>query len=198
MSNIVRSFSDSGIIVELQNVLASVQAVDANTDTIEASLTSQITELQSLNATDFASEATLAAAKTVLDNALTQLQSILTEIQAVNANTDNVEALLQQIVDLIPIPGENANKSTVAQSTSSVQLAPVNTDRVEIIIKNNSQNKSHKLYLSFGSAAVVGDAIELAQGDIYIEDKYTGAIFGIWDSAGSGDARIMEVTTLSI
>ena len=87
--------------------------------------------------------------------------------------------------------GATPTTSSVSASASSVQIAASDTTRIFVHVYNYS---SANLYLTLGSGpAVVGQGIWLAPGGQYHEDKYSGAIYGIWDSA-TGNASVTKVT----
>ena len=71
----------------LTSILTEVTAVNANTDTIEASLTTLIASSDAGNVT--------------LASILLELGSMLTELQAIDDNTDQVEALIQTQITLL-------------------------------------------------------------------------------------------------
>lgn len=81
--------------------------------------------------------------------------------------------------------------SSIAQSATSTTIIAANANRKAVIIRNDANND---LYLAHGATATTSSAVKLAKGDIYVEDKYTGIISGIWSSAGAGSARITEIT----
>lgn len=86
--------------------------------------------------------------------------------------------------------GTVGTQSTVSRSATSVTLLASNSSRNEAYIRNDSTTD---LWVSLGATATVNKGIKLAKGDTLIEDKYTGAISGIWTSAGAGNAEIIEV-----
>jgi hypothetical protein len=71
------------LLAKLQLILVETQAVNANTDTVEAKLQTLITD-------QLAGNATLTSIKNVLSN------DVLPQLIAINANTDNVETLITQ------------------------------------------------------------------------------------------------------
>jgi len=87
--------------------------------------------------------------------------------------------------------GDTGVASSVAVSVSSVTLVALNVDRKQVIIRNDTNSN---LYIAHGATATTSNAVKLKKNDVYIEDKYTGVISGIWDSvAGGGNAQITEV-----
>ena len=87
-----------------------------------------------------------------------------------------------------------AAKTSVALSTTSVLLVPSNPDRRFVSIYNLS---NRTLYLSFGATASLTDFTVQVPKDVYFEgqkDGYTGDISGIWQSSGTGAAKITEVS----
>jgi len=149
------------------------------------------TRLDTLNA-DGAKEAKQDTANTSLGNIETSNSSIDTKLddQATAAKQDDI------ITAIGSIGGGSATVATptsVAQSTSSVQLLAAEPDRVEAIIRNDS---SQTLYIQEGATATTTSAVELKKDDIYLVDNFTGVINGIWASGTSGFARITEKTTV--
>ncbi len=106
--------------------------------------------------------------------------TMITELQSIAANTDGLGL------------ADTGAASTVAISVSSVSLLAANADRKQVIIRNDT---NQDLYIAHGSTATTSSAIRLKKNDVYLEDKYTGVISGIWDSvAGGGNAQIIEDT----
>lgn len=106
--------------------------------------------------------------------------TMITELQSIAANTDGLGL------------ADTGAASTVAISVSSVSLLTANADRKQVIIRNDT---NQDLYIAHGSTATTSSAIRLKKNDVYLEDKYTGVISGIWDSvAGGGNAQIIEDT----
>ena len=104
----------------LNSILLSVQAIDSNTDTIEASLTSLLTELQQ-NTTDNSS-------------IITQLTSIISELQDIDTNTVNLETLLTSIGTLIVSEGD---QTQAILTTVDAKIAVTNTELANINTKLN-------------------------------------------------------------
>ena len=106
--------------------------------------------------------------------------TMITELQSIAANTDGLGL------------ADTGAASTVAISVSSVSLLTANADRKQVIIRNDT---NQDLYIAHGSTATTSSAIRLKKNDVYLEDKYTGVISGIWGSvAGGGNAQIIEDT----
>lgn len=106
--------------------------------------------------------------------------TVITELQSIAANTDGLGL------------ADTGSASTVAISAASVSLLAANADRKQVIIRNDT---NQDLYITHGATATTSSAIRLKKNDVYLEDKYTGAISGIWDSvAGGGNAQIIEDT----
>lgn len=87
--------------------------------------------------------------------------------------------------------GNTGAASSVGQSATSVSLLAAQSTRVSAIIRNDS---NQELYIEYGATATITSSIRLKKNDTLIIDDYTGAISGIWDGAGSGNARITENT----
>ena len=89
-------------------------------------------------------------------------------------------------------PG-TATLTNVALSTTSVVLAAANADRRQLIIANDS---NRNLRVAFdATATATAFTVLLAAGAHYEAplDGYTGVVSGIWQSAGSGAARVTEI-----
>lgn len=105
--------------------------------------------------------------------------TMITELQSIASNTDGLGL------------GDTGTSTSVAISATSVTLVASNADRKQVIIRNDT-NKV--MYIAHGSTATTSSAIKLKKNSVYIEDKYTGIISGIWNSSGSGNAQIIEDT----
>ena len=97
------------------------------------------------------------------------------------------------ITATIDLSGGTGTETSVPQSATSVTLKAANANRKEIIIVNNS---TKDMWISFTGTATVDKGIFLPKNqNVFIEDKYTGIISGIWTSAaGGGSAEITEIT----
>ena len=82
--------------------------------------------------------------------------------------------------------------SSVASSTSSVQLLPANRKRQHVIIQNES---TAVLYVAFDTAAsLTSYSFQIPAGG-YVNINpiaHTGTIFGIW-AAANGSARCTDI-----
>ena len=133
------------------------------------------------------------------EDLLIESQSTNTKLDTLNTNGAKESKQDTMITSLANIEtntggfglGDTGAESTVARSATSVTILAANSARVEAIIRNDS-NKS--MYLSLTGTATTSSTIELGKGDTYFEDKYTGIISGIWESAGAGNAIVTEVT----
>jgi len=133
------------------------------------------------------------------EDLLLESQSTNTKLDTLNTNGAKESKQDTMITSLANIEtntggfglGDTGAESTVARSATSVTILAANSARVEAIIRNDS-NKS--MYLSLTGTATTSSTIELGKGDTYFEDKYTGIISGIWESAGAGNAIVTEVT----
>ena len=150
------------------------------------------TKLDTLN-TNGAKEAKQDTANTSLGNIETSNSSIDTKLdaQATAAKQDDIITAIGGISGA-PI-GTVATPLSFAQSATSIVLLAVETTRTELIIRNDS---SQTLYIQLTGTATITSAIELKKDDIYSQTNYTGVVSGIWSGAGSGFARIIEVTTV--
>lgn len=86
--------------------------------------------------------------------------------------------------------GTAGTQTTVARSATSVSLLASLSTRNEFYIRNDSTTD---LWIAYGATATVNKGIKLSKGDTLVGDKYTGAISGIWTSAGAGNAEIISV-----
>jgi hypothetical protein len=133
------------------------------------------------------------------EDLLIESQSTNTKLDTLNTNGAKESKQDTMITSLANIEtntggfglGDTGAESTVARSATSVTILAANADRVEAIIRNDS---NATMYLSLTGTATTSSTIELLKGDTYFEDKYTGIISGIWASAGAGNAIITEVT----
>ncbi|MDB4430954.1 hypothetical protein N9137_01035 [Pseudomonadales bacterium] len=98
----------SGLQTSLDNILAQTVAINANTDTIEASFAQLIADVQAGNVDLAAIEAILTVS--------------LAELQAINENTDNVEALITALTNTVVSEGDQT------QVILSSILAKLNED----------------------------------------------------------------------
>jgi hypothetical protein len=133
------------------------------------------------------------------DDLLLELESIDTRVETLNTNgakeskQDTIITSLQNIESNTAGTGlgDTGAASSVAVSITSVTLVAANSARREVIIRNDTNNV---LYIAHGGTATLSSAVKLKKGDTYIEDKYTGVLSGIWDSAGGGgNAQITEI-----
>lgn len=95
----------------------------------------------------------------------------------------------------VNVPSNSASASTlttVASVATSTAILPINTNRKDVKIHNNSTSR---LYLAFGvTASLTAFTVLLEAGGFYeMAIAYTGAISGIWSSA-NGNALITELT----
>jgi hypothetical protein len=134
------------------------------------------------------------------DDLLLELESIDTRVETLNTNGAKESKQDTMITELQTIAAntdglglaDTGAASTVAISVSSVSLLAANADRKQVIIRNDT---NQDLYIAHGSTATTSSAIRLKKNDVYLEDKYTGVISGIWGSvAGGGNAQIIEDT----
>ena len=84
--------------------------------------------------------------------------------------------------------------TSVAKSATSVQILAANADRLGASIHNDS-NRS--MYLKLGTAATSTSFTVKLDRDFHYEVPfgYTGVLHAVWDSGGSGSARVTEVTS---
>lgn len=88
-----------------------------------------------------------------------------------------------------------ATQSNVAQNAASVSLLAANTLRKDAHFTNDT---AANLFISFGSAASLTNYdVKIPAGGYFTLSPgavYTGQLFGIWDAAGAGAARVTELT----
>ncbi len=104
---------------------------------------------------------------------------------------------IENKLDTISINNSLANSNNhfdIPQSNTSLLLVASNENRKELIIRNDSQG-NQKLYIGFNDPATLNNAVILSKNQIWIEDKFKGEIYGIWDGNGNGFARIEEKIT---
>lgn len=84
-----------------------------------------------------------------------------------------------------------ATRSTVAASTTTVELLAANANRTAFTVYNDS---GKKLFLIFGAGGDVSDFSVLMTSKAYFDfSGYTGEVRGVWDGSG-GNARVTEFT----
>jgi hypothetical protein len=134
------------------------------------------------------------------DDLLLELESIDTRVETLNTNGAKESKQDTMITELQTISTNTAGtgladtgaSTSVAVSITSVTLVASNTSRRQVVVRNDTNND---LYIAHGATATLSSAIKLKKNDVYLEDKYTGIISGIWDSvAGGGNAQIIEDT----
>lgn len=87
--------------------------------------------------------------------------------------------------------GVTVVESFVNESQSSQLLLASNPNRKKAIIVNESKKS---LFLRYVNPAILDLNIELDSGGIWIEDSYSGDIFGIWENKADNGARITEIS----
>jgi hypothetical protein len=87
-----------------------------------------------------------------------------------------------------------ATVAAVSQSGSSGTLLAANDDRAGFVIENDSESLSATLFVKFGAGASLTDYTrKILPGQSWERlGGYTGIITGIWDSGGTGKARVTE------
>jgi hypothetical protein len=116
------------------------------------------------------------------------------------------EINLQIYRETMPIEFEPQQQSNKGSTTGGT---PVNTSAVSVVLlAANSNRKSSRivntsnrdLYIHFGATASLAAYTAklpklLANGipSAFNDDSYTGVISGIWESAGSGNAQVIEI-----
>jgi len=108
-----------------------------------------------------------------------------------NIKTATIGGELLQVV--LPALGTTAAITHVAQATADGVLLASNTSRIRARIYNDTAAGNLKISLN-GAVTSTNYSVVLAPGG-YIEiDDYTGAIHGLWDASGTGQAMITETT----
>tara|TARA_R100000995_G_scaffold75030_1_gene44238 strand:+ start:4738 stop:5151 length:414 start_codon:yes stop_codon:yes gene_type:complete len=88
--------------------------------------------------------------------------------------------------------GSTSVVSSVASSTSSVELLASASGRIEGVIQNDS---TAVLYVKFGTAATSSSfTISLDPQEAVVIDKYNGVVHGTWASV-NGNARVTVITS---
>lgn len=86
------------------------------------------------------------------------------------------------------------SKTSVNSTTSSVQVASANPDRVGVSVQNTDENSLY-LDLSGGTASSTSHTVEVPSGAYYEAPfGYKGSITGAWSADGSGSALVTEFT----
>jgi hypothetical protein len=168
MATIIKSNEEvKDQILQLEGVVAT----ESTLLTVKGDTADIITELQGVK----------------LDTAdiVTNTADIVTAVGTTNTKLDEIKAQL----------GGGASVSittTVTAANTSTSLKASNTKRVSIYVRNNS---NRDLWINYGAAAVVGQAILLGKQDAIFEDNYQGQVFAIWASGVTGSAEVIEVST---
>lgn len=84
--------------------------------------------------------------------------------------------------------GRSQTTTSVGFSDASVSLLSANVTRKEAIIKNTS---SKILYLCFFTPATSTTPIAIDPGDCWVEDRWLGLMYGIWEAGVSDGAAII-------
>lgn len=111
-------------------------------------------------------------------------------IPQVSLTVETVEATNVGITALPKVT--TATLSNVASSASNVTLLAENTDRIGVLVQNDS---TATLYLKYGATASTSSyTVKMEPGSYWEMPQpiYTGIIDGIW-SAANGAARITEL-----
>lgn len=94
-----------------------------------------------------------------------------------------------------PVPAGTSTRTDVGQAVVSVLILAANANRLGATVFNDPGG-SENLFLNFGpSASLVDFVVRLTRNGYFeVPFNYTGSIFGIWDGAGGGFARVAELT----
>ena len=110
-----------------------------------------------------------------------------TDATVVSISTGSVTAIRQT--------ASTTARSSVTQSSTSVTLQAANTARLGWSCFNRP-TQSANLYVKFGATASTSDFdVQMAPDALYelpTVPVYTGRIDGVWDSTGTGVARVTE------
>lgn len=205
----LRGSAADGMTVNLganNDVVVSGVSTEAKQDDL-------ITEIQSLDGKDYATQTTLAAllAKVIAapateakqDTGNTSLatiagvdfatQTTLAAILAKLIAAPATEAKQDDIISALGGTSTTGTTSSVGDSATNVTLLASNANRKGATIYNDS---TASLYVKLGATASLTDFTMVcdARGYFEVPYGYTGIIDGIWSSDAGGDARITELT----
>jgi hypothetical protein len=159
------------------------------TDIIESGL-DQLDELQ-LQTTELETLNTNVAKESKQDTANASLANIETDVNSIDGKVSTEakqDAIIAALGD-IGGKGDAATSASVTASATTVLLIAANTNRVSVIIRNDS-NKT--MYIQYEDAATLTSSIRLARQSHIIINDTTAAINGIWEAAPTGSAQITE------
>jgi len=86
--------------------------------------------------------------------------------------------------------GNTQSTTTVVGSAISVLIKAASTTRKEIIIRNDTNKK---MFICFFTPATTATPIFLNKDEIWVEDRWQGAIYAIWETGVTGNSYITEV-----
>lgn len=181
------------VLAKLQEILDCCADIDANTDGIEALITTTNSLLTSIDGNTDGLEGLLITIDAVLDAIKIDTGNIDTNIADIEtlliAQQVTLDAMLSELED-IRTHGDNTSTTTVNASATDVLIKASQIRRVELIIVNRGTSQ---LWLMFGGTAVVNTGIPIPRGGIWIEDKFTGEVRGIWEGSPTGNAQVIQV-----
>jgi hypothetical protein len=90
----------------------------------------------------------------------------------------------------IAFSGTTSTESFITEQQTSVLLTAADNDRKKLVIINES---NRNFFMSFNSPAGVQQGIVMAPGDMWVEEHYTGAVYGVWSNGANKGARIFVI-----
>jgi len=172
LASLLTSFDNTDFATEL-----TLSNILIDTGDIDITLSSLLTDF---NATDFASETTLVGIKDQ------------TDLLTFDGNKLETTATITGTVSVVaPSPiGNTAIEIQISDSTTSQLISASDVDRKQVIIINNS---SKDVWLRYVSPAIKDEGIKLKKNDIWVEDNYSGDIYGVWKDNANGELRVTEI-----
>jgi hypothetical protein len=187
--------------LEIAGAFSADPPVGASTEAKQDTLIGHVDGIETLLGTIDADTSALAAAVDgtemqvdVVSSALPTGASTEAKQDTIIGHIDGLETLLTSLVALFaPAVAASATLSNVSSSASNVTLLAANTDRIGVLVVNDS---TATLYLKYGATATSSSyTVKMEPGSYWEMPQpiYTGIIDGIWSSA-NGAARITELT----
>lgn len=137
-----------------------------------------------------ATEANQDAQIVIETNILAAIDGVEASLNTLNANDFATEATLNNLKTFVESDSKFSNNSTETTGTVnavSFTFAAADTTRKQLTVVNTS---TKKLWVSRNNPAVVGVGIPLNKEEVYIEDIYRGALYGIYES-GTGNTYVI-------
>lgn len=178
----------STFIYPAQQVTISGAATEATLLLVETNTADTVTELQTLNAVDFATEASLAqvVTNTAASAQETTAQSQLTELQTANSNLSSIDSLLSDIesntnsinarLDLAPIDQidttpllDTSITNIPASSSAPVEIVASAFSDIQEVVSVEDIGSFIGLYLGAASSEVLHVVLPLGGGSIEVQ-----------------------------